>query len=454
MNSSESSYHIASNATPAVEDMYMDPGVYMDDLACYVIDKDPLMHTVCMGITVFIVIGGIIGNTINVAVFTAWEEAFTSSNLHLLLLAIVDTLYLLTTFLSRGLTNLRCLFFRNMAFDVFNRSTLGCQLLQYLQDNLSNFSACIVLSFTIERVLACYWPVTYKTYCTARRAGFNCLILFVVIFSSTAGHHFICIGRPMQLDVCTVLPERERGFFIAYLCEMVIFRILPVVGIAASNIAISIQSFQRRSFRKQSKVSSKKSNATNLEVRSDPQYIGINSITADSRYKLKQADSSNSTENKSNKRERKMNIAIILFCISTTYVLCFIPLLLHFMLSGLTRMELLSLADGTLDIMQMVSTVLYITGFSLNIFLYTLASPLFRARLLRIFTCFKSQKDKNPEKIEHTAISPLSPFLRARNTISTKRRERYASVTEPKQKQLPRESFDTQMTGGYCETEL
>jgi len=81
---------------------------------------------------------------------------------YLLTLAASDSCYLVSVFLSKTLTTLRCWYFVKSAFDIVNRSDISCVLLQYLSDLFSNNSTCVILAFTVERAIAVFTPMRYK----------------------------------------------------------------------------------------------------------------------------------------------------------------------------------------------------------------------------------------------------------------------------------------------------
>ena len=65
-------------------------------------------------------------------------------------------------FLAKDLTLMRCLHFPESRFDIVNRSSFWCKLLQYLTDLFSDFSGCLILAFTVERCIAAYMPTQFK----------------------------------------------------------------------------------------------------------------------------------------------------------------------------------------------------------------------------------------------------------------------------------------------------
>ena len=60
-----------------------------------------------------------------------------SSNVYLLVLAFSDSMYLVSVFLAKLLTTLRCLHLQDSDFDIINSSTIVCQPPQLLVDFFS-----------------------------------------------------------------------------------------------------------------------------------------------------------------------------------------------------------------------------------------------------------------------------------------------------------------------------
>ena len=185
-----------------------------------------------------LVIVGLIGNTLSVLVFTSREMRTISSNFYLLMLAVSDSCYLLSVFLSKVLTDMRCLHMKDTSADIYNRFNMMCKLLQYTSDVFSDYSTCLILVFTIERFIAVYLPLKFKEICTLTRAKIVCLGLLLVIAISICPYHMIMMGLYQDLPVCIVLLEHENLFAIFYLIEAVCYRIIPVILIAGLNAFI------------------------------------------------------------------------------------------------------------------------------------------------------------------------------------------------------------------------
>ena len=233
-----------------------------------------------------------------------------SSNVYLLLLAISDSLYLMSVFFTKTLTTIRCLYFPDSTADIFNRSSALCKLLQHAMDMFSDYSTCLILAFTVERYIAIYLPIRFKSLCSVHRARIVCATVFVAVCVFIAPYHFMYIGRVHNLDVCAVLTEYETEFMALYIVEALIFRVIPVFVIALLNgmIIVRVTKLRRRK---------RKRNA---------------SMTTSSQAGKATSGQNNNRKQRSRKADKSMQLTIILVLVSTSYIIVFIPVLVHFVL--------------------------------------------------------------------------------------------------------------------------
>ena len=148
---------------------------------------------------------------------------------------------------------------------------------------------------------------------------------------SISPHHFMMFRT--YYHRCTIDPDWTGTFFTAYVIELTIFRIVPVILIAAFNILI-IYKMARKS---------------NIE-------------SHNSRYSGK-------------------SVTMVLILISTSYIALYLPVLIVFILFRLMRIEIISLSETGMKIAQRYTSILYICGFSINFYLYSVGSNLFRQQL-------------------------------------------------------------------------
>ena len=324
------------------------------DYACVFLE-DPwdvlVSHKIYIFVSLFFVLIGLVGNALSIVVFSSGEMRKVSSNTYLLMLAISDSMYLLSVFFTKILTTLRCMFFHNTEADIFNRSVFFCKFLQYLLDLFSDYSTCLILAFTVERFVAVYLPMKFKEICTVKRARLSCLVILFIVAVFIAPYHILFIGRYHNYNVCTVLMEHESKFTILYMVEALVFRIIPVIVIAVLNVFIIVK---------------------------------VSRVTRDRKRRAssKTTCANNNKKNRAKKEDKSLQLTIMLILVSTSYVLLYIPVLVHFVLYKLQRSKIiLTMSQDAMLIAQNYTRVLYVSGFAINFFLYTMSGRVFREQL-------------------------------------------------------------------------
>lgn len=272
-------------------------------------------------------------------------------------------------FLSKTLTTLRCWYFIETALDIVNRSEVSCILLQYLCDLFSNNSTCVILAFTVERAVAVFKPMRYKELCTVARARFVCALIFVLIATSIAPYHVMFIGIWVGYGVCAILRQHEAAFYVLYVVEMFIFRLVPVAIIAIINAFII--------------------NRVTSLARTKRQWMtgaprGSNASSAAAAHDRHHRSSSQPSARKMHAEDRNLQLTIILILVSSSYVLAYIPVLLHFVMYKIQLSELIHVSRKALTIVGNYSKALYVAGFAINFFLYTISGRVFRDQLRKI----------------------------------------------------------------------
>ena len=321
-----------------------------------------------MHISMVFVVIGLIGNFLSMLVFSSPIMRGVSSNVYLLTLALSDSMYLVSVFMSKILTALRCFYFPTVNADVFNRSLFMCKSLQYLLDLLSNYSTCLIMAFTVERFFAVYRPLSFKESFTVFRARLACLLVFVILTVCIAPYHMMYIGRPYGVNVCTVLPDHEGTFTVLYAVEVLIFRILPVCTITFLNIFIVVKLLRLARAHNRRK--------TNMEAMR---------LTAGSKKSKGQRGGGGSgCGSRGGREDKNMQITVMLIVVSSTYILGFMPVLVHFVIWKLQRSHLISVSEGSMIIAQNYTEMLYVCGFAMNFFLYTISGRVFREQLILI----------------------------------------------------------------------
>ncbi len=331
------------------------------DLSCLMLYDPPQVQvsqkTYLFASLTFIAVG-LVGNTLSIMVFSSRDMRVVSSNVYLLALSFSDSLYLVSVLLDKTFHTLKCFYLPSHTYNPTSSSDVWCLALQYLQDLFSNYSTCLILAFTLERYIAVYLPVKFKAICTVQRARLCCVVTLLFIGCFIAPHHVMYIQYYPQYSVCTINHQHEEMFTILYVTEMILFRIVPVFVIVTLNILIIV---------KVSKVTVE----TNRRLNSQR--------SAGSRSRQKRG-------RRAREADRSLQLTLVLILVSTSYVLVFIPVLVTFVLLKLQRAELLHIEEYTLLTVKNYTSSLYISGFAINFFLYTVSGRVFREQLVMI-TC-------------------------------------------------------------------
>ena len=320
------------------------------DYSCWILDDPPplmLSHKIYLYTSLLFMVLGLVGNTLSVMVFSSSEMRVLSSNVYLLVLAISDSIYLMSVFFSKNMTYIRCFYFPNSFIDIYNQSAFFCKFLQYTQDLFSGYSTCVIMAFTLERYVAVYHPMRFKELCTVWRARILCIGICVVIAIFTIPYHILYIHRYSEYNMCTVRVSYEKTFTILFAVESIIFRIVPVFVISVLNVLIIVRVSQVKKLARR-----RHSN-----------------------------DHRKSRNSKQTKHDKSLQLTIILILVSTSYVITYIPVLVHFVIWKLQRSNLINVSQDIMLITRNYTRMVYIIGFAINFFLYTLSGRVFREQL-------------------------------------------------------------------------
>ena len=370
--------------------------------ACVSMDSEDealmISHQVYLFTAMLFVVIGLIGNGLSIMVFSSKVMRVVSSNVYLLFLAVSDSLYLFSVFFTKILTTLRCLYFIDATFDFINQFVVPCKILQYMLDLFADYSTCLILAFTVERYIACYHPIQFKEICTLRRARIVCGTLLGVVCIFIAPYHFLYMGHYADYKFCTVLPHTEKIFTILYLTEAVVFRVFPVFLIAVLNIFIIVKVIQMNRA-KMRRTSRKKECRRQRSIKED--------------------------------KHRQLTIMLIL--VSTSYILAYLPVLVHFVIWKLRRSNLVSISESVMDITQNYAKPMYIFGFAINFFLYTMSGRVFREQLVGMI-CGKKGLRCSERATENTALNQ-HPLTTVNNAKTAEQQPLNQKEVEAKQQQ-------------------
>ncbi len=164
VHAGEISYNVSYKLAP-VYNATNSPGVTADPHADLVQHMQNTRFVIQKVLTPIVVIFGVVGNTINIAVLTQKIMRTSSTNTYLSALAIYDVLYLIF-----GLTMSFKHYKSIKAMDLYTRYRLPFG--KPLVDTFSNSGIWLTLTFTVERYIGVCHPMKGKVLCTPERAQY------------------------------------------------------------------------------------------------------------------------------------------------------------------------------------------------------------------------------------------------------------------------------------------
>ena len=197
-------------------------------------DRIRITNQLYLYISISLVLGGLLGNLINILVFSSKPLRKHSSNAFVLVLATSDSIYLVNAF-SNWLTSLKCLQYQQSSMDILNDNNALSKFIHFFLDLPANYSSMGILFFTTERLIVVYKPLKVKQMCPWKRTKITCLSLLTVITVWISPYHFIMIGVDGTSGECFSYCGWDEHFSFAYIIEKVTFRIGPVLAIAIVN---------------------------------------------------------------------------------------------------------------------------------------------------------------------------------------------------------------------------
>ena len=312
-------------------------------------DFQPLLSTVLMYIILVIVVAGLAGNGLIFLVFFSKTITKQPSNVFIMFLAASDSTFLVVVFLDRFLKNLRYVHFPDAPLDLRHQNNFFCKFLLTFNYTLPSFSSMLILFFTIERVIAVYFPLKVKLLCTTKRSVIICVLIFLIIICANAP---VLVLLSIEGERCVTLPKWHTAYYVSYIINKVMFLILPVFAIALMNFCI------------------------------------ICKVLTSSRV---------ATRRDGERRDQNRQVTIILILISVSYIILYFPFLIVYLLAK-TNSQFMSLPKQKQRIVKECTETLYISVFAINFCLYSIGSQLFRDRLKQLF-CRKSRNNNTNTRI-------------------------------------------------------
>lgn len=314
------------------------------------------MHLYLTPVVVFI---GLIGNCLSFVVFMCTRQRHLSSSVYLAALALVDSSFLLQL-LTTWLVYVRIFLFHRQGW---------CQIFIYISYVSSFLSVWLVVAFTVERFIACSYPLRRNSMCTTGRAKVvtvSLSVFAIVVYSYgawTSGTIFN--GRHTE---CICLPRFQGLVMIFSNIDTFITLVVPVLAIIIMNVKIVYKLIY---------LDDKRKAMTQYSHRSDSGRVVNQSSTREQRGHENRPEAGHSSRNRSQVKVTKM-----LLVVSTMFVVLNLPSHAIRVYNTLQRfINPAYLTSRALLQAQSVSNFIYYCNFSVNFFLYSMCGRNFRNAL-------------------------------------------------------------------------
>lgn len=220
-------------------------------------------------LSILIIIIGLLGNSLAVLVFVQKRFRTHSFSIYLLCLCISDAAFLMVHFFEDTIRTLidvylndqtrsiekECLFGKNLDLtnrtvkdsifrfiNITDRFSFCCRLINYLRYFLRFFSAYIILTFTIHRTIALYWPFIEPRIKSIKNACLmiSLLIIFGLIINKSILLFFDVIkdSHDPNISYCDIKKNFFDAYFVITIFYAIITMFVPIVTVVVCNILI------------------------------------------------------------------------------------------------------------------------------------------------------------------------------------------------------------------------
>ena len=164
-----------------------------------------------------------------------------------------------------------------------------------------------------------------------------------------------------------------------YMAEMVTLRVVPVVAIALLNALIGsrVTRITRDRKRRRQHIRLVTIDADSAARRQSPDVDVVNIDCRSSVVSLRCA-------RRASVDERNLQLTIVLILVSTTYILFYLPVLVHFVLFKMMLSGVVDVGFTFLDVFGNYAKALHVAGFAINFLLYTVSGRVFREQLVAL----------------------------------------------------------------------
>jgi hypothetical protein len=189
--------------------------------------------------TIIIVLIGLIGNTLSLIIYSQSKYRLNSSNVFILILAIIDSLFLIVHFFEDTISSLEHYDFAIIYLNIINTNKQMCILTNYLRYTLRSISSYIILAFTLQRYSVVYSPLSSR-FKSKTFAWYTCLIITTSSFILNSWSLFLFDLSINRIDAkqCDIIGEWKSWYYYISLGYFTLTILVPMIMIVVLNCLI------------------------------------------------------------------------------------------------------------------------------------------------------------------------------------------------------------------------
>jgi hypothetical protein len=206
--------------------------------------------------SLFVIIIGLIGNSLITFIYLSKKRRTNSSHVYLLCSAINDNLFLIVHLFEDTLRTYLDVYSKNILFlqmiNLVDMNNIQCQLINYLRNILRFVSAYIVVAFTLQRLIIVFKPLTTKF--KSNKSAWK-TVLIIIIISTLLNMWIPFIYKIRNTDneyqkYCDVNKDYVSEYYYLNMSYIIFSIFIPMVVILVCNILILFKILKKNSERK------------------------------------------------------------------------------------------------------------------------------------------------------------------------------------------------------------
>ena len=237
-------------------------------------DEEDLLHLfrkINIYSSLFVIIIGLIGNSLITFIYLGKKRRTNSSHVYLLCSAINDNLFLIIHLFEDTLRTYLDVYSMNIFLQMINlvdMNNIQCQLINYLRNILRFVSAYIVVAFTLQRLIIVFKPLTTK-FKSNKSAWKTVLVIIIIstLFNIWVPFIFKIYTKNNEYKFCDVNKSYVLEYFYLNLSNILFSIFIPMVVILVCNILIIYKILKKNSKRKILLASSSRNISNKLVAR-------------------------------------------------------------------------------------------------------------------------------------------------------------------------------------------